>query len=382
MIYYIEFYEVSSVSGVDFPQYGFKRIFYSEAIKIMNIWIEGSGDHVGMPDRIIPKIITNDTYLSRTFREVYSYIEFRKWCGMKLEIKDDRDYFTNSPHYIEDKLGEEIFKKFTDIVNGEYDYITMDKGFEDDIGYDGEGNAYLASNPRCYDRGWMEEDYSTLRSKDKDLVKEEEEAPLLYAWWNSLEYDWKFIFVGSSVSFANYLPSARMLKRFLNMETLEISGQGHLKSSNTLKTFFQELDLTPLNRLTNLRNLEISHVRDLRNIESIKNLKHLEILKIKNSDISSLNFLEDSFQLKELDITSTKVVDLLPLYPLNNLSKLRLDYTNVTRLTPLKNLKELSTKGTKLSEKDILDYEKLIGYKIESVNEKSNIVSSLKIRVF
>lgn len=353
--------EKSEGSGADFPHFELEKITFEETIKKLSLDFSFGRSHYSLPKTIIPKIITNDSYLSSKLREVYSLEEFMKWCQISISKEDDRDFFVDLKHYHSNSIrpiGKEIINRIIEIIEKKINYANMNKGIADESFTDEYGQTFYSEYH--YNDGWKTSNY-----KDEDKSEENK----LYDWWYSLDKIWQNIFTEKSYydkPDPKFIPSLKVLKSIINKKKLRITGS-FMSTTNSIITIFKELDIKPLNNLKNLEDLEFRSISQLENIEILKSLTELKVLKFPNTQISTLEFIEPLINLEELDISQTNITDILDLYPLKKLTKLNCNFTKLQRLTPLQNLQELHIIGTKFSQSDIDNYEKLIGYKINNI---------------
>lgn len=359
MIYYIEIRELSAGSGANFPHLEFKRVSYDEAIKSLNLNLEKGGSQYKIKKTVFPKIISNDTYFSYKFREVFSLNELKKWCGVELNKDDNRDFFIDINHYSKSSihsLGNEILDKVISIIENKISYAIMLKGIDDVSFTERNGETFYSES--IYDRGWETENNFNISESEKSL----------YDWWNGLDKIWKKILFKKFEE--NDIPSEYDLQQKLNIKSLTISKfkPQNINYKVSIEILFKELDLKPLISLTNLVELDLSYIDILHNVSIIGELKKIEILNVSNTNIGNLKFTSTLNNLKKLNISSSVIEDLLPLFPLKNLEELDCSYCkNISRLTPMQNLKKINIRSSNLTYKDILEYEKLVGYKIENV---------------
>jgi hypothetical protein len=358
-IFYILIDEKSEQLGTNFPDFQFTNVSFEDAILALDLNFSHSCSHYTNKVSIFPKIITNDSNLLFRLREVYSIEEFKKWCQVQLDENEEREYFINKKHsytYTLNLLGKEIFEKVSDIINQKIHGAYMAKELVESNFTDEYGQTYYSEYQE--DNGWVIIDNINI-----DLSLDIE----YYTWWHSLEIKWQRILKGNKQNNLDkdYIPSVNTLKKILLMKTLEIEGS-YLSNMNVVINF-EELDLKPLLKFKYLERLELTSIANIKNLDVLKELTTLKILKFGNSKIDTLSFIETLINIEELDLSQTNITDIIPLYSLNKLARLNLNFTTIERLAPLKKLIELQLLHTKFRQHDILNYEKLIGYKIEKV---------------
>ena len=148
-----------------------------------------------------------------------------------------------------------------------------------------------------------------------------------------------------------YLDSYKFLESFKNLKVLKIA-----------KSNFADFNL--LLNLDQLEELDISFTT-FNNYDFIKNSSKLKTLDLYSTEITSTEGLSNFKELSYLNISKTKIESILPLYANDKLETLICFECKLKTLTPLKNLKTFDMRFNNDIEVDeILNYEKLIGYKI------------------
>lgn len=365
MIYYVHLGEKSMATGADWPHFELKKISFAEAITILDINLNYSQSYLSAPKRIIPKIISNDSNLTNKFREVFCYSEFKKWCLIEIPAQEDREYYIKKDHsyqYLFKKIGNEMANHLDEIIGGKYNYASMLTGLRTISFTDEEGQTFYGEE--LFDEGWTTTNYDNIVDSNINL---------LYNWWYTLDDNWKEIFTkkpyGQKFDKA-FIPSINFLDEVLNLKQLIIFGESSKLNSNSTIVNYEELDLKNIAKLRNLETLVIKNVKSLLNIDELTHLKKLKTLNLGNTNISSITFVEELKDLEELNIERTEITDILPLYRLEKLFKLNINNTLIERLTPLKNLKEIELVNTKFTETDIINFQNLLGYKIEKIKYK------------
>jgi len=179
----------------------------------------------------------------------------------------------------------------------------------------------------------------------------------LKRWWNSLDDEWKNIFMAHIGD--GPLRNLKSLKKLSISDTQvsDLEPLRNLKSLEKLSMFLTRVsDLEPLSNLKRLETLDTfdTWVSDLK---PLRNLKRLETLDISDTQVSDLKPLRNLKSLKHLDISDTQVSDLEPLRNLENLEWLTLSGMLVSDLEPLRNLKSL--KHLDISRSRVSDLEPL-----------------------
>jgi len=113
-------------------------------------------------------------------------------------------------------------------------------------------------------------------------------------------------------------------------DTLKLSNKGIIDIS---KIYW-------LDKLKNLRKLDLSgnKIIEIRGLETLKNL---EILNLSRNNISQINGLEKLSKLKKLDLFENDIVKIEGLEQLNKLEELSLSNNKISRIEGLNNLKNL-----------------------------------------
>lgn len=148
-----------------------------------------------------------------------------------------------------------------------------------------------------------------------------------------------------------YFDSYKFLENFKNLKVLKIS-----------KSNFKDFDL--LLNFDELEELDVSFTK-FKNYDFIKNSSKLKKLHLFATEIVDTEGLNKFKELSYLNIGKTQIETILPLYANDNLETLICNECKLKKLTPLKNLKTFDMRFNNDIEVDeILNYEKLIGYKI------------------
>lgn len=139
-------------------------------------------------------------------------------------------------------------------------------------------------------------------------------------WWNSLSPGWKKVFQNQELKGKDVEPNDEQLTRIVRVTHINCS---HNKDIENLK---------PLSKLTLLEEIRCNDTQ-IKSLEGIENLTNLKILDCSNNDnISSVAPLRNIVSLEELSCGNTMVKDLSPLKGLVNLKKLDVHFATVNKL--------------------------------------------------
>lgn len=148
-----------------------------------------------------------------------------------------------------------------------------------------------------------------------------------------------------------FFDSYKFLENFKKLKVLKIA-----------KSNFKDFDL--LLNFDELEQLDISFTT-FKNFNFIKNSLKLKRLDLYATEITNTEGLNNFNELVYLNIGKTQIKSILPLYANNNLETLICYECKLTTLTPLKNLKKFDIRfNNDIDVDEILNYEKLLGYKI------------------
>ncbi len=152
-------------------------------------------------------------------------------------------------------------------------------------------------------------------------------------WWNSLPAAWKTIFRDQELKGKQVDPTDEELSTFNNITNINCAGNKDIES------------LKPLAFLQRLEYIDCSNT-NIRSLEGIEDLKNVRVLNCSNNDnINSLQPCAGLQNLSELNCGNTMVKSLMPLRNLTSLQKLDIHFCTVNSLTmigDLKNLRELN----------------------------------------
>lgn len=160
----------------------------------------------------------------------------------------------------------------------------------------------------------------------------------------------KLIISGSEHKFKDYAPLANLKQ--LEVLDLNLNPQATdenlavLKNLRSLKeiTIYRS-DITHLNFLgnsTDLRRVDITLCKKLTDIRVLKDMNLLAELNLRDTSIEQLDVLKGKDQLEFLDVSGTKVRNIAALGELPNLERLHILETEIDDISPLMKLTKLS----------------------------------------
>jgi Leucine-rich repeat (LRR) protein len=260
-----------------------------------------------------------------------SYLKFFK--DSKVQIEDDLDEdrkvinYKNVQAYLQDvdyffkhakfDLNVESIEPFLSDKAQPYFIVTLTRFLN---GYTIDGDT-IRNNKKRYVE-------VNLNLKDKDLKiasiysTKYDEGKDLKDWWSSLPGEWQTIF--RKFAGADSMNLAH-LKRLLNTESIEISGNKDITS------------IEPLNRLVKLKVVNISDTR-VEDLTPLRNLIYLEILNCAKTPVKTLSPLKYANELKEINLNRTGIKDLEPLKICHKLEKIDFSETAINNVSPLAEL--------------------------------------------
>ncbi len=160
----------------------------------------------------------------------------------------------------------------------------------------------------------------------------------LLNWWQSLSFEWQSVLKRQLGIYDTV--GVVQLKDIIELKTLDISGNQYID------------ELNGINKLKDLQILNISNTR-VKDIVPLRNLTSLTSLRCNHTEISNLSPLRYSYNLQEIVAHHTNIGDIEILANFDKLKKLNLAYTKVKSIKPianLKNLQNLNIAGTKVIE--------------------------------
>ncbi|NQZ76148.1 MAG: hypothetical protein HRT61_08565 [Ekhidna sp.] len=231
----------------------------------------------------------------------------------------DVDFFFKDISF--DFRNEQIEKVYKEDSGG-YFLVSFESAIE---GTTLEGNPYSRSQPRFMEVNYdsQSEDlkiasiYSTKVSREVELRN----------WWADLSLGWKS-------ALKKYVPFDS-----LSVETLELIANIDSIGLNDPLTFD---DLTPLLALKNLQVLDISNTQ-VSDLEPLRHTKNLRKLIARQTNLISLNGLQYLEQLTTLDLASSTVVDISAIAALQSLKYLNLSNTSIVSFESLRSLSGLDS---------------------------------------
>lgn len=166
------------------------------------------------------------------------------------------------------------------------------------------------------------------------------------AWWNSLSYDWKNIFLSelkaSEIEF-NQKPDFYLEKLFnitlfdttklkiCKNQIQDISPLGNLTQLTSLDLRYNQIqDISTLGNLTKLTRLRLD-VNKIQDISALGNLTQLTELALHANQIRNISALRHLTQLISLDLGRNQIQDISPLATLENLETLHLGLTPISQ---------------------------------------------------
>ncbi|UXX78438.1 hypothetical protein N7E81_13835 [Reichenbachiella carrageenanivorans] len=147
----------------------------------------------------------------------------------------------------------------------------------------------------------------------------------LQLWWESLSFGWVNIF--KSLVPAEVIDSKTLMK-IASLDSLNLAGNQFV------------LDLEPLSALKNLKQLDISDTK-ITDLSPLRYARHLNSLRSANTRLVDITTLEYFDQLVRLDLSNTGVTDISTLARLSKLKQLNLSGTAVTDFDALNALQAL-----------------------------------------
>ncbi|MGI9544056.1 MAG: leucine-rich repeat domain-containing protein [Cyclobacteriaceae bacterium] len=187
------------------------------------------------------------------------------------------------------------------------------------------------------------------------------ESEALNGWWRGLSNEWKSFFRQTSglVGAAN----EEALRKMKNLRKLDLSGNKYIA------------DLLPLVELTQLKELDISQTK-ISDLAPLRNLTKLESFNCSYTSVSDLKPLRYAIDLRILNVSNSRIADftIIENYPnlqMVNASNTSLD--NLNHLAKSKDLKTLFVAQTQIkSLAPLKDLRKLV-----SVNSSNTTITNL-----
>ncbi|HNP19132.1 MAG TPA: leucine-rich repeat domain-containing protein [Fulvivirga sp.] len=166
----------------------------------------------------------------------------------------------------------------------------------------------------------------------------------LKEWWQTLSFGWKNIFKArSSITYDSV--SLSELNKIAAIDSIDLSGNSVIVSAE------------PLTMLVDLKYINISKTRIV-DLAPLSSLNGLTGLNISYTGINDLTYLRYAENIKHLNIANSRVTSLEPLQNLQQLESLTISATNVNEFTILKyftNLRKLDLSETNFGQLSILE---------------------------
>ncbi len=166
----------------------------------------------------------------------------------------------------------------------------------------------------------------------------------LKEWWRTLSFGWKDIFKARS-SITSDSVSIAQLNKIAAIDSIDLSGNSIIVSAQ------------PLTMLVDLKYINISKTRIV-DIAPLSSLNGLTSLNISYTGINDLTYLRYAENIKSLNIANSKVTSLEPLQNLQQLEFLSISATSINEFTILKyftNLHTLDLSETNFGQLTILE---------------------------
>jgi len=150
-------------------------------------------------------------------------------------------------------------------------------------------------------------------------------------WWNSLSPAWKGVFQEQELKGKNVTPNDEQLVRIVQITHIDCSNNKDVKN------------LKPLSKLSFLEEIRCENT-NIESLEGIENLANLRVIDCSDNDnINSLIPLSNNLNLEEIDCSNTMVKNLAPLVSLKKLTKLDVHLCTVNKLVQIGSLTSLIT---------------------------------------
>ncbi len=146
-------------------------------------------------------------------------------------------------------------------------------------------------------------------------------------WWNDLDEAWKGVF-RKAINFKN-APNPKQLGNIFKLKEL----------------YCYDTQITSLQPIENLINVEILGIYNspIKDLSPVSNLIKLKELDCSSTQITTLAPLENLKKLTKLDCSKTDITSLEPVRGLDKLKELRCANTQIKTLDPIRPLKNLTT---------------------------------------
>ncbi len=161
----------------------------------------------------------------------------------------------------------------------------------------------------------------------------------LQSWWNLLDQEWKSIFT-------KHLSAVFSHDQKEDQDNKLIPGKDDLHKIISLRVIniqhnYSIEEMEPLTMLENLRNLQISGTK-ITALSPLSGLKDLESIDISENPVDDLSPLANLEKVRYINIENTPIEDLEPIAGWSNLEKLNCAGTLVKDLKPLADLHKLA----------------------------------------
>jgi len=154
-------------------------------------------------------------------------------------------------------------------------------------------------------------------------LSEEDE---LTTWWNSLVYPWPDIFRNQLGAEGDL--DLQQLQTLVEVEKLDLSSYPQLD------------DLEPVARLNNLKRIDVSGTK-IKDLVALRNLTKLDFLDCSNTVVSSIDPLKYALNLRVLRIDSTQISDGRILEVFENLQQFSASHSYLISLAPITDLRKI-----------------------------------------
>ncbi len=324
---------------------------------------------------------------------------YLKWCwDEEVQIEDDLDenrlvpLYKDMPAYLSDVS---FFFK-----NAKFSYSVQDVSVE--AGQDGLTYFRVTANRNL--RGLTLNSDSVNSNKVRyieinfDSVKQQLKIVSVYTtklnekddlrnWWNGLSHEWKAV-LAKDMKLEGSMPMAQIdsfndsvamiggvQTPIMGSEFYQFLGQIVHAGSVDLSGNQSILDLEPLNKLSDLKEVNVSGTK-ITDLMPLRNLNKLEILDLSNSGVTILEPLHYCISISQLRLKGTPISDLSVLPAFQSLSTLDISGTKVNSLDAVKDMVSITDlRINHTAIKDITPVSTLL--KLEFLNISSTPVDNL-----
>jgi len=158
----------------------------------------------------------------------------------------------------------------------------------------------------------------------------------LLNWWQSLSFEWQSVLKRQLGIYDTV--GVVQLKDIIELTSLDISGNQYID------------ELNGINKLKDLQILDISNTR-VKDLVPLRNLTNLTSLRCNYTEVSNLSPLRYSYNLQEILARHTNIQNIEVLADFEKIKQLNLAYTKITSIDPIanhKSLQSLNIAGTKV----------------------------------